>query len=723
MRKKYCYLGVLAAAVIAAGGMPVSLSGKLVTGNGIVRAEAASLAELEDGEYTIEGEMRHATLDQPSMGNASVEKPFTIIKEGDELTLKLEFVSLKTGIFTGYLYKLYYFPDWTSDMVPYFGEPKELTVTDYYEGFYDYYNDPDTGTDLLARGNLYPHYMTMPVEWGKREIWVEVYVPVMEGISAGSGSQFAKLLLDWDTITKAESSSEVSNEDSGASGGEHVSDDTPADGSESGRPSDTDEESGGDTLSDSPEHQIQSGDKEKSSETQTDSPKDTEARNTEEISDDAEHSESSDAGETKQESQLDDTGSSDADDSRADTAKQSETSDTGEPRTDVSADSSGHSESSDTQKSTAAEESNGSKSTDSEETAAVPVSLDIKNLSDGIYSIYGEMKKIDKKTSSMSNDAINHNIKLTVENGIYYITMDFKGLTINQQKGYLGKLKYYLSGYQLDQYGSPTGDLREADVLSYQTDVTGNRVSDSFGTDYPELVTYELIPEALDDGWVPLQVFVPIMESIAAGTGTQPVFLKLDLSTVKQTSSDDAAFQPASEDTAENSDTGNDSKRNSITDSKSTLPTEEDSSSGKTSGTGSSSESTTKKTTDSKSSSGSTAKSTANTKLPSGSTGTNAGSTASSGKKSTSLPGNSSNGTGSSTRSDGQKTASGNDGSGMTDAADSVNTGSADASTARSRNAVAASQREAARNKKGMPAAASILSVIAGIGYKFKSRR
>ena len=50
-------------------------------------------------------------------------------------------------------------------------------------------------------------------------------------------------------------------------------------------------------------------------------------------------------------------------------------------------------------------------------------------------------------------------------------------------------------------------------IDSYQTDENGNRVEDSFGTDYPDYVTFELIPEALEDGYVPLQVFVPIILS------------------------------------------------------------------------------------------------------------------------------------------------------------------------------------------------------------------
>lgn len=43
---------------------------------------------------------------------------------------------------------------------------------------------------------------------------------------------------------------------------------------------------------------------------------------------------------------------------------------------------------------------------------------------------------------------------------------------------------------------------------------------------------------------MPLQVFVPVMEDISAGSGTQDVLLKLDWSTLKKTTEDDPNFQP-----------------------------------------------------------------------------------------------------------------------------------------------------------------------------------
>ena len=169
--------------------------------------------------------------------------------------------------------------------------------------------------------------------------------------------------------------------------------------------------------------------------------------------------------------------------------------------------------------------------------------LDVKNLADGVYSVTGNMVKTDKSTASMSDEAINHTIKLTVKNGKYTLTLDFKGLTINGQLGYLGTLKYFKTGYTLDKNGTPQGKTAKVNISSYQKYTTGALVSDNFGTDYPDVVTFPLIKEALSDGYVPLQVFVPIMDSISKGTGTQAVFLKLNWSTLKKTSSDDSGFE------------------------------------------------------------------------------------------------------------------------------------------------------------------------------------
>ena len=170
--------------------------------------------------------------------------------------------------------------------------------------------------------------------------------------------------------------------------------------------------------------------------------------------------------------------------------------------------------------------------------------LDYKNLPDGVYSLNINMVKVDKKTASMSDGAVNHIVKLTVKDGKYYITVNFKGLSIGPDFGYLKELKYYLTGYTLDQYGNPIGTLADTVIEGYQKNTDGTLVSDRYGTDYPNALTFEMIPEALEDGYVPLQVFVPIMEAIAEGNGDQNVFMKLDWSSLARTTEDDPDLKP-----------------------------------------------------------------------------------------------------------------------------------------------------------------------------------
>lgn len=187
-----------------------------------------------------------------------------------------------------------------------------------------------------------------------------------------------------------------------------------------------------------------------------------------------------------------------------------------------------------------------------EEDPDSPGETDIRDLEDGVYSVTGKMVKVDKSTLSMADNAISHTVKLTVKDGVYSLTLNMKGMNISGRLGYLGGLQYFLSGYTEDQYGYPQGELGEAVVKSYQTDADGNRIRDEYGTDYPDLVTFELIPEALEDGFVPLRVSVPVMDSISEGLGDQSVYLALDWASLKAAEEDDPAFSdeedPGSED-------------------------------------------------------------------------------------------------------------------------------------------------------------------------------
>ena len=376
---------------------------------------------MEAGIYTVDVALWHATNNTLSMGNAALDPQGVIVVDEDgNMSLQLTFQSLNISGIEGYLYRLkkvdmstvvynqYNYPS------SYEAEDAEILET--FEGIYDSFNDPDSASyDANTGGNEYPRVISIPIEQDEDMNYVEIYVPVMESIGAGQGTQLARLHIDWDSVEKV--SEDPGTEDPG-----------------------------------------------------TDDPG-TEDPGTEDPG-------TEDPG-------TDDPNEEDPDDSAP---------------------------------------------------------LDIRNLADGVYSLTGRMVKVDKTTLSMSDNAINHTIKLTVTDGKYYLTLDFRGLTIGDRLGYLSELKYYLTGYTLDEYGNPVGDLGDVTVDSYQTNEDGSRISDQYGTDYPDFVTFEMIPEALEDGYVPLQVFVPIMESIAAGTGTQPVFLSLDWSTIEKTSEDDPDF-------------------------------------------------------------------------------------------------------------------------------------------------------------------------------------
>lgn len=168
---------------------------------------------------------------------------------------------------------------------------------------------------------------------------------------------------------------------------------------------------------------------------------------------------------------------------------------------------------------------------------------DVNNLPDGKYTLYAQMIKTDRENFSMSNDAINHNVWLEVINGEYYLTMQFKGLTIENRFGYLMNLSYYDAGYTYNNFGIPQGTLVPAEVLSTQKNADGTDVIDIYNDAdhlYPEMIRLKLVDKAAGE-YVPLHVFVPIMEAISEGTGSQDVLMKLDWSLLKL---DDGEIKP-----------------------------------------------------------------------------------------------------------------------------------------------------------------------------------
>ena len=178
--------------------------------------------------------------------------------------------------------------------------------------------------------------------------------------------------------------------------------------------------------------------------------------------------------------------------------------------------------------------------------------LDKDNLENGTYYVsVSAYKATDHSTLSMSDKSFNHVVKLEVSDGTgaagevggksYKLTMDFDGMQISGKTGYLGGLSYYENGYTIGDT-SVTGTTAPAEVLSVQTDASGNPVTDDYTSllpassngQYPDQVRFPIYKQGVDqaEGFIPVQVFVPVMESIAAGTGTQTALLKVDWSTL-----------------------------------------------------------------------------------------------------------------------------------------------------------------------------------------------
>lgn len=690
-----------------------------------------------DGVYQMDGRLWHATSDQVSMGNSALVKPFELIKQGDSLTLRIECQTLTTKLgktdFTGYLAKMWYFSDCTDeDTTPFSmegnqepvtaadengveefsagdenendsaqaavqedqvvaqalnSEGVEVGVESWYDT-YDSYNDPKKGTDANVKGSKYPHYITMPVSLNQGLVWVQLYVPVMESISAGGGLQYAKLYLDWNTLTQ------ISGTDSDKS----VLTDTltQAQAVFTGLQKDSQRFAReqidmlaqavtaaqavcnninvDQTIVDNEIKVLQAAihaasiikvDSDKSQLKKAIETADTYLNETEvafdavtletlrsvrnyaqEIYDDMEASQTQVnkcvsaideaisnlvivGGDRRQLKKVlntakeylndgdnytatalkalqsvydramavykDENASQDEIDAQievltytvstlkkigdvpvdkgslyemiltasnlagqdsvytAATLKSLKKTITAAEKV-YKSDSSAQSEVDAHVSALSAAIRNLEKKADSDTSNSS--GLDVENLADGVYSVTGNMVKTDKSTASMSDEAINHTIKLTVKNGTYTLTLDFKGLTINGQLGYLGTLKYFKTGYTLDKNGTPQGTTAKVSISSYQKYTTGALVSDNFGTNYPDIVTFPLIKEALSDGYVPLQVFVPIMDSISKGTGTQAVFLKLNWSSLKKTNSKDSEFNDDSSN-GDGSESGN----------------------------------------------------------------------------------------------------------------------------------------------------------------------
>ena len=538
--------GALSAVLVTSITLPAGVSAQTLENKAGVRPFAEILAmltagdgqldkdNLEDGKYTVDITMQNINRNQLSMANNAVEHQVNleVVQGKYYVTLDFKGMEIKLGntSFFGYLKELSYYADGYS-----FGQygavvgerlPAEVLSTQKNadgSDVADSYNDADKNNQAdylypdLLRFELVPTAIADPDGYAA----LHVFVPVMDAVTAGSGDQDVLMQVDWSTLKAVEEG-----------GGEEVTVDKAVLGAKltdaKALVAQTDKYTA-ESLA-ALQDAIDAAQAVYDSEGAAQAMVDTQVTALQKAIDNLKESEKPAADKTALAAKLEEAQAITADayteasykalqDAIAAAQTVMDQADAVQTQVDAQI--------------TALEQAMA---------ALTEKPLDVDNLADGVYILNGDMVKVDRTTASMSDNAINHNVKLTVKDGQYSVSLDFKGLTINTQLGYLGKMSYYKTGYTVDTYGNPVGETAPVTVESYQLNADGTKVSDSFGTDYPDVVSFELIPEAKADGWVPLQVYVPIMAAISEPTGTQNVYLKLDWSTIEKTTADDPGF-------------------------------------------------------------------------------------------------------------------------------------------------------------------------------------
>ena len=180
------------------------------------------------------------------------------------------------------------------------------------------------------------------------------------------------------------------------------------------------------------------------------------------------------------------------------------------------------------------------------ETKTVP--QDVKNLPDGTYDLKkeGEAEALnfsEEGKGSMAAGALDKDkTKLVVKNGQYSVNVTFKPIDKFGFKGYLGNLKYYDG----DKTHATRSEIKDSDFKD--TTIVENyseNEKDAFidvykkkfpgRTVYPKTLSYNVDKNKIDANnklETFTQVFVPVMESIFPGAGTQRMILKYDLSSL-----------------------------------------------------------------------------------------------------------------------------------------------------------------------------------------------
>ena len=183
------------------------------------------------------------------------------------------------------------------------------------------------------------------------------------------------------------------------------------------------------------------------------------------------------------------------------------------------------------------------------ETKTLP--QDVKNLPDGTYNIksVGEKKNVEALTFSQEGresmatvELDTEKAKLVVKNWQYSVNISFKPITFGGLTGYLGDLKYY-DGYKTHANRSEIKDsnFKDTTIIENYSKNEKDAFSDVYKkkfpgrTVYPKTLSYNVDKNKIDvnnELETFTQVFVPVMESIFSGAGTQRMIHKYDLSSL-----------------------------------------------------------------------------------------------------------------------------------------------------------------------------------------------
>ena len=167
---------------------------------------------------------------------------------------------------------------------------------------------------------------------------------------------------------------------------------------------------------------------------------------------------------------------------------------------------------------------------------------DVKNLPDGEYPITVEALNFSQEgRDSMAGSALDKgSTTLIVNNGQYFVNVSFKPINRAGLKGYLGDLKYYDGNKtHANRNSIQDSEFNPATIVEYYSDSETDNFVETYKKKFPERTAYpKTLSYSVDKNIIDsnnkletfTEVFVPVMESISDGAGTQRMILKFDLS-------------------------------------------------------------------------------------------------------------------------------------------------------------------------------------------------